>query len=132
MLIELRRSRWLEGLYTTGVGAVLVSIWLAPASPRACAGLSLVAGFWAVTEGLRSRRERPNALWLGADGAWSLCARGRWWPLQIETVTCTHPLLVIARVRFAGGLRWLTVPADALAADAHRRLRRRLAEERPP
>ncbi|MFF7706861.1 protein YgfX [Pseudomonas sp. NPDC007930] len=129
-------SPWLQrGFAGVAFCSLLAAFALAlPAWPRLLVVLALLAAVaWVL----------PRQLWLSHPAAvtglrregerWWLFSRARGWHLaQLRPDTVVMPGLVILRYRLPGQwwVRSQCVPADAMAAEAHRRLRVRLGFSR--
>ena len=130
-------SRWLLAAYLSAQLLALSALYLLDIPTWALLGgvlLCIVHGFWVIPSRiLLSRPSAFTALRRDADG-WQLWnQQNGWQAVQLRRDSMALPLLVVLRFRLAGkggsGSRWvrgLCIPRDAMAPDAHRRLRVRL------
>nr|WP_279291017.1 protein YgfX [Pseudomonas sp. S25] len=96
--------------------------------------LCMAHGFWVIPGSiLLSSPTALTGLRRNAEG-WQLWSqRDGWQPAQLCRDSMALPLFVVLRFRLAGkgsdrrhGVRSICIPCDAMAQDAHRRLRLRL------
>ena len=130
-------SRWLLAAYLSAQLLALSALYLLDIPTWALLGgvlLCIVHGFWVIPSRiLLSRPSAFTALRRDADG-WQLWnQQNGWQAVQLRRDSMALPLLVVLRFRLAGkggsASRWargLCIPRDAMAPDAHRRLRVRL------
>ena len=130
-----RRSRGLLAAYVSALALALISLSL------------LNIPFWAKVAGALLCLLHGSRTWpalISAEGAftglrrdtsgWQLWSeRHGWQPIQLRPDSMALPHLVVLRFRVAGGnwlnrlwVRSVCIPGDAMAPDAHRRLRLRL------
>lgn len=143
LTLELKRSPTVIGALCAMHAGALAIVWIVPAGTVTGAMLALFvawSAWYALSHvGCFVRRSERWPGWLrprivtaiewDSDGNWSLCdsKSEQWWPCELREHGL-HPWLVILRLRPEAGSRALSVliPADAVAADAFRRLRARL------
>ena len=125
-------SRGLLVLYLLLLAAALPALWLAAIPPWAAllGSLACLAHAWRALPGqiLLSSEAAFVGLRHDAQG-WQLRSRsGDWQPVELRRDSLALPLAVVLRFRLAGKrrVRGLCIPADALDAATHRRLRVRL------
>lgn len=129
---EWRASRCLLAFYLLMLLAALAAVWLAaiPVWAAVCASLlCLVHAAWVLPEQILLSGDNAFTALRHDAGGWHLRTRaGDWQPLQLRRDTLALPLAVILRFRLGEErrVRGLCIPADALDAAMHRRLRVRL------
>ncbi len=142
LTVELKRSPTLIAALCVMHAGAFAIVWIAPAGAITRAALVLCVALSAVYVLLRYGRlgglskrvedrfvQVVSAVEWDSGGNWSLRYAGsvQWQPCELREYWL-HPWLVILRLRSDGDGRTLSVliPADAVAADAFRRLRARL------
>jgi len=143
LTVELKRSPTLIAALCVMHAGAFAIVWTVPAGAITRAALVLCVALSAAYVLLRHGRlgglskrladrfvpRIVSAVEWDRDGNWSLrdSESEQWWPCELRE-HWLHPWLVILRLRPEAGSRALNVliPADAVAADAFRRLRARL------
>ena len=127
-----RPSRQLLAAYLAVQTLALSSLALADIPSWSClfgGGLCLVHAAWCLPRQiLLSHPAAFRGVRRTAEG-WQLWSvRSGWQPVQLRPDSLALPQVIVLRFRLAGGrrVRGLCIPRDALARDAHRRLRVRL------
>ncbi|HCF2413825.1 protein YgfX [Pseudomonas paraeruginosa] len=115
----------LWGLALLAIFLAALPVWLKLALVAGC----LAYGGWGLQRQVLLRGPQAFRGLRHDESGWQLWSAGSGWQaVQLRPDSLALPWLIVLRVRLPGGWRTLgcCIPADALGADSHRRLRVRL------